>query len=118
MTALLKSFQLKNLSDNRLLSQLHALSKKEKETTLDVLLSLTEVDNRRLYLSRGLGSLFDYCTRGLGYPESAALRRIRAARVIRDYPDIHALVEEGHATITTLSLIAGGIGTANHRQLY
>jgi len=97
---------LSRLSDNRLLSGLRQLVKKEKRTTLDILLHLAEVDRRALYLSYGFSSLFDYCAGALNYSRSAAGRRIATARAIRRFPEIYDLLDSDEVSLSTIGLIA------------
>ena len=72
--------ELARLSDERLLSGLGRLSREDRRLLVEILLHLCEVDRRRLYAELGSGSLFDYCTRQMGWSESAAGRRIAVAR--------------------------------------
>jgi len=53
---------LKTLSDRELLSGLEGLHGTEREAQLKILYNLIEVDQRRLYLLLGFGSLFEFCT--------------------------------------------------------
>ena len=46
-----------------------------------VLDHLREIEARRLHLTRGYGSLFDYVVHELGYTAAAAWRRIKAMRL-------------------------------------
>ena len=97
---------LSNLSDKALLSRLHELVKKEKRTTLSVLLHLTEINRRDLYLAYGFSSLFDYCVGALGYSRSAAGRRIVSARCLRRFPEVYDLLESGKVNLSTIGLVA------------
>ena len=49
------------LSNATLLAQLEALSRRENEATVDILLHLIEVEKRRLFEREGYSSLFSYC---------------------------------------------------------
>ena len=72
MTIVCERSQLNRLDDAQLLQRLDVLTRKERETTLEVLRHLGEVDRRRAYVPLGYGSAFDYCIRRLGYSHSAA----------------------------------------------
>ena len=85
---------LSGLSDRELLARVKVLVSQERATTLEILVHLNEVERRRLHLRLGYPSLFEYCTRHLGYSSSAAGRRIHAARCVRDYPEIYGLLEK------------------------
>jgi hypothetical protein len=111
------SSSLRGLSDRELLSRVKDLVSRERAVTLEVLVHLIEVERRRLHLGLGYPSMFDYCTRHLGYSSSAASRRIQAARCIRDYPEVYALLEKNEVNLITVSLIASILGEANARDL-
>ena len=61
-----KQNSLSSLSDSELIQRLDNLVKKERQTTLDILCHIIEMDRRSLYLGRGYASLYEYCTRHLG----------------------------------------------------
>ena len=104
-------------SDGEVRRSLEELSRRERKITLEILLHLIEVEKRKIFASAGYGSLFNYCTRGIGYSESAAGRRIRAARCIRDYPEVLALLSAGEVTICSVSAIAGILDRGNCRAI-
>lgn len=101
-------------SDHEVRRSLERLSKRERKITIEVLLHLIEVEKRKIFAKAGFGSLFDYCTRALRYSESAAGRRIRAARCLRDYPIVLALLSAGEVSICSISAIAGILNWDNH----
>jgi 5-methylcytosine-specific restriction endonuclease McrA len=108
---------LKGLSDNALLAQIQKLRRREHLSTLDILLHLNEVDRRRLHLSLGYASLFDYCVKHLKYSASAAGRRIQTARCIRRHPEVYPLLEKNEVNLMTISLIAPILTEANKDEL-
>ncbi len=95
---------LRSLSDKAVLSRIHELVRCERGVTLRVLRHLNEIERRKLHLKLAYSSMFDYCTKGLGYSESAAVRRIRSARCAARYPEVYALLESNDVNLTTLSL--------------
>ncbi len=109
---------LASLSDKSLLSRLHKLVTREKQTTLSVLEHLGEVDRRDLHLEYGFSSLFDYCVGDLGYSRSAAGRRIASARCIRRYPEMFDLLESGDVNLCTVGLVAPILDNANKDVIF
>jgi hypothetical protein len=93
-----------HLSDAALLTEVTRLASREREATADLILSLGELDVRRLYLAEGCASLFTYCTERLHLSEHAAYRRIEAARLARRFPLVLERLREGALTLT-----AGGL---------
>ena len=105
------------LSDKKLLSELKRADAAEHEAMLSVLGYLVEIERRRLYLTLGYSSLFEFALRYLGYSESAAARRIRVARCMREFPEVEGLLREKKLTLSTLSKLRGVITEANKDQL-
>jgi hypothetical protein len=73
---------LRKLSDSNLLARLEKTRGTERAAQHRIVLYLAEVERRKLYLPRGYGSLFEFCTDYLKYSHSSAGRRISAARCI------------------------------------
>ncbi|HSG27730.1 MAG TPA: hypothetical protein VLA34_04555, partial [Candidatus Krumholzibacterium sp.] len=88
--------------------------KTEQKAVLSMLIHIIEVEARGLDLSSGYGSIFDFCVRALGYSESVANRRIRAARAIRDFPAVYDHLAAGKVNICNVSKIAGIMTRENH----
>lgn len=105
------------LSDDELFSELKRLVAVERESTVDVLRHLAEIDRRRAVEKTSTPSLYVYCVRELGYAEGAAYRRIRAARCARDFPRVYVLLRRGRLTLTTVSLLAPHLRRENYRRL-
>lgn len=97
--------KLSHLTDKSLLSEIKNLVAQERGQTLKLLHHLKEVDLRKLYADLKCSSLFDYCTRELGYSEGSAQRRIVACRMLRDLPEIEAKIESGKLTLSNLSQV-------------
>ena len=108
---------LSGLSDRELLSRVKDLVSRERAVTLEILIHLNEVERRRLHVGLGYASMFDYCTRHLGYSSSAASRRIQSARCVRNYPEVYALLEKNEVNLVTISLVASILTEANAREL-
>lgn len=109
---------IQKLSDSSLIEKLQALSVRETEATVELLLHLAEVDKRKLYLPQGFSSLFSYCTEGkLKYSEPAANRRIACARAIAKFPDLAEQLLSKELSLTTLSLAAGVLDEGNKAEV-
>ncbi|WP_413944445.1 HNH endonuclease [Bdellovibrio sp. HCB-162] len=93
------------LSDENLEQNLKYLVQKEREILSDILLHIAEVDRRKLYLSKAYSSLFDYLTKYLGYSAGSAQRRIDAARLSRDIPEVAESLESGSLNLSQISLL-------------
>ena len=95
-----------NLPGISLNNRLLRLRNSEREIVSEIIQGLSEMHSRRLYLELGYSSLFDYCTRGLGYSESGAYRRISVAKCVLSMPEVLNCLRSGKLNLTTASLIA------------
>ncbi len=108
---------LASLTDEQLLLNVKALAARERESTVQLIASLAEVDARRLYLGEGFPSLFAYCTQVLHLSEHAAYGRIEAVRAVRRFPEVLEHLADGVVTLTTVCLLAPLLTSENHEAL-
>lgn len=83
--------------------QFTKLVRDERRITNEILRAINLVEDRKIFLARGYPSLFAWLVKAHGYSESAAYRRIQAARVLREVPEISAKIETGAVNLSTLS---------------
>ena len=76
----------KKISNEELNLRLEKLARSERKLTHVILLHINEVDSRDLHLKMGYESLFSYLVKALHYSESAAYRRLQAARLLKTNP--------------------------------
>jgi len=86
--------------------QLSDLVKSERKITHEILLCIQQMDQTKGYAELGYPSLFDYLVKEQKYSEGAAQRRISAARLIKELPEIEKKVQEGNLNLTQLSKLA------------
>jgi hypothetical protein len=108
---------LSHQSDDELLSEARRLLGAERKLTAKLVAYLAEIEDRRLHLVAGYGSMFDFCTRGLGLSENEAFRRIAAARLGRRFPVVHSLLASGAVHLSTLELLREHLTDQNHEEL-
>ncbi|MDE0217928.1 MAG: hypothetical protein OXJ90_01560 [Spirochaetaceae bacterium] len=84
------------LPDYLLLAQTRQLARHEQALQILVLDHLREIEARRLHLTRGYGSLFDYVVHELGYTAAAAWRRIKAMRLCTQTDAARELLRAHH----------------------
>jgi len=96
---------LKNLKNEVLVQNTKNLIKEENRILAKVLAHFQEIEERKLYLELGYGSLFLFAVKELGYKEASAQRRIEAMRFINKTPEARAMVEKGELNLSNLSLL-------------
>ncbi len=97
--------RLSHLTDKTLLKDTKNLVLHERRVSVEILHHLKEIDVRKLYADLKWSSLFDYCVRELGYSESSAQRRIVAARLMGEMPEVGPKIETGALTLTNISQV-------------
>lgn len=109
--------QVRRLSDGELLAGLSGVLGANRRVVALVLVHLAEVEERRLHLLAGYGSLFVYCTGRLAMSEDEAYRRIRVARLARRFPIVFDGLVSGQISLSVAALVAPQLTEANHAAL-
>ena len=104
------------LSDRRLVQRLKELTAVERHLEVVVIEHLRELDRRRLFLTLGCSSLFDYATRELGYSEAAAWRRIKAMRLCREVEGARERMRDGSLTLNSAALLQNAFDKQERKQ--
>ena len=99
------TYSLSHVSDSILMRDLAALVARDRATTAALLAHLAEVDARRLYVPVGYASMYLYCMRELHMSEDVAFKRIRVARLAREFPAIFEAVAEGRLGLSAVLLL-------------
>lgn len=108
---------LSHLADHVLLQALRALVVRDRANTVELLVHLAEVDERRLFLPAGQPSMYHYCIHVLHLSESAAFKRIRSARAARKHPELYEALADGRLHLSAVTLIAKYLTPSNARSL-
>jgi 5-methylcytosine-specific restriction endonuclease McrA len=111
-------YSLTHVSDSALLRDLRSLLSRERATTAELLAYLAEVDDRRLYAAAGHPSMFAWCVEELHLSEDSAFKRIRAARVARQFPAVFTMVADGRLHLSALVLLAPCLTPENADGLF
>jgi len=109
---------MKELNNKELVARLERLKGRENQIVAELVKYLSEVDRRKLYLELGYPSLFAYCCKALKYSESAAYRRIAAARVYRDNPEVYQKLITGELTLCAVAELSKVLKTENKAELF
>ena len=109
--------QINRLSVGKLTTSHREDARRERATTLVVLLKLLVVERKKIHLKLGYSSLFAYCTKYLGYSDSTAGRYIHTARSIGRCPELEALLRRREVTLGTLLSVAGVLNKRNQTEL-
>ncbi|MBK7961227.1 MAG: HNH endonuclease [Bdellovibrionales bacterium] len=96
---------LSKLKNEELHCELKNRVAEERKLTHQVLQIILEIDLRKLYLPMACSSLFDYLVREIGYTPASAQRRIDAARMMQQVPELGSKIENGTLKLTQVSQV-------------
>ncbi|WP_373999199.1 HNH endonuclease [Bdellovibrio bacteriovorus] len=96
-------FEFQNTSNEQLLLRFEKLVRTERKITHLVLLHIAEIEERKIYADLGFDGMYSYLTRGLGYSEGSAYRRLQSARLLKQVPAVAEKIENGSLNLTQLT---------------
>ena len=79
--------------------------KSERKITQKILELIQEANKESHHLALGYPTLYDWLTKGHGYSHGAAYRRIQAARISAEMPEIMTKLQDGIVNLTTLAQV-------------
>ncbi|MFM6930519.1 MAG: HNH endonuclease [Bdellovibrio sp.] len=96
---------LQNISNDELILRMQKLVRTERKVMHLVLLHIAEIESRKLYANLGFDGMYSYLTKGLGYSESAAYRRLQSARLLKQLPTVADKIEDGSLNLSQLTQV-------------
>ena len=100
---------LKSLTNEQLHQSTKASVGNERDALKIVLLHVVEVQRRHMYLDYGRSSLFEYLTKDMGYANGCAQRRIDAARLSLDVPELIDQLENGDLNLGQVTVVKAAL---------
>ncbi|UOF02058.1 HNH endonuclease [Bdellovibrio reynosensis] len=100
---------LSRFTNEELEARLKDLVQKERKLLHVIIEHIREIDGRRIYLTKGYSSIYDYLTKELGYSGSAAMRRLEAARLLREVPQVAEHLQEGTLNLSQIGELSRAI---------
>ena len=94
------------LTPTALVQNTERLARQNHRVTATLLVHLAALDERQTFVGLGYRSLFDFATRRLNFSEAAAGKRIHAARAIKAFPHLVALIASGQLHLAAVCLLA------------
>ena len=114
----LAAMELKALKNEELLESLKQCVLNERNSTVDLVCHLAELDQRKYVEELGYASLFSYCNEKLGISESATYKRITAARVLVRFPQVEGFLRNNRLNLSTLLEISSLLKPENADELF
>jgi hypothetical protein len=109
------SYFFPQLADDSVLQAFDASLSQTCAATATMLAYLGELDHRKLYVRAAYPSMHQYCVREKHMSEHTANKRIRVARIAREFPAIFPMLAEGQLSLSAVLLLAPHLtaGTAD-----
>src|SRR5512138_1913995 len=97
--------------------RLLALLRSERNALADFILVLAELDRRELFRELGYASLFAFLQRELGLSDGLSYFRMKACRLVRDFPEVVEPLRDGRLCVTNVVELAKVITPENRREV-
>src|SRR4051812_41789522 len=117
MEANMRSFTYSHLGDEALHETLAQSISVESGATATVVALIAEIESRRLFAKAGYPSMHSYCVERFGLSEDSALKRIRAARIAREFPVLFAALDDGRLHLSAIYQLSPHLTRANVDEL-
>src|SRR5882672_1975428 len=108
---------LASISDDELFATVQHLTARSNVALADLLAHLGEVERRGIHRLRACAPLYAYCIYELRLSEDAAFRRSKAARLVREYPELGDAIAKGEIHLTGLLMIGPHLGGERHAEI-
>jgi hypothetical protein len=105
------------ISDDELFVTVQRLTARSNVALAELLAHLGEVERRGIHRVRACASLYTYCIYELRMSEDAAFRRSKAARLVREYPDLREAIAKGEMHLTGVLIIGPHLGGERHAEI-
>jgi hypothetical protein len=108
---------LATLTDTELFEKVQRLTARSNLTLAELLVHLGEVEARGLHRTRACASLYTYCVYELRMSEDTAYRRSKAARLVREHPELRDAIAKGEIHLTGVLMIGPHLGGERHAEI-
>jgi hypothetical protein len=108
---------LASIPDDALFVGVERLVARSNTALADLLAHLGEVERRGIHRLRACASLYTYCIYELRMSEDAAYRRSKAARFVREYPELYDAIAKGELHLTGVLMIGPHLGGERHAEI-
>jgi hypothetical protein len=108
---------LAQMSEIELLDHFETLVARDRRTTVQLLVAIAEIDERKLWAGHAFPSMFAFCVERFRMSEQVTAKRIWAARTARRFPIVLEMVERGELHLGAIHLLARHLTADNCRDV-
>jgi 5-methylcytosine-specific restriction endonuclease McrA len=113
----MRSYRVSHHAPHQLRRGLTLFNKRTNRDTAMMLAYLGEFDEQKLYRPEAYPSMHQFCVSALGMSEDGAEKRIRVARITREYPALFPAIADGRLHLSGVLLLAPVLTHANAGNL-
>jgi hypothetical protein len=117
MASMTHTDPLASIPDDELFATVQRLTARSNVALAELLAHLGEVERRGIHRKRACASLYTYCIYELRMSEDAAFRRSKAARLVREYPELRDAIAKGEIHLTGILMIGPHLGSERHAEI-
>ncbi|MFT4571529.1 MAG: hypothetical protein ACI8TX_002708 [Hyphomicrobiaceae bacterium] len=108
---------LSEFSEQKLLDHFARVIAQGRHNTVQLLVAISEVDERKLWAKHACSSMFAFCMQRYHMSEAMTAKRIWAARVARRFPVVLGMLQRGELHLTAVHLLSKHLTESNHREV-
>ncbi|HMJ10115.1 MAG TPA: HNH endonuclease signature motif containing protein, partial [Polyangiaceae bacterium] len=109
--------EFETIPDDELLASVRMLVARTNTALASLLAHLAEVEARGIHRQRACASLYTYCIYELRMSEDEAYRRAKAARLVRQYPELFERIATGELHLSGLLLLGPQLDCERRREI-
>jgi hypothetical protein len=109
--------EFETMADDQLLMSVRKIVARTNTGLADLLAHLAEVEVRGIHRQRACASLYTYCVYELRMSEDEASRRSKAARLVRQFPELFERIAKGELHLTGLLLLGPHLDCERRQQI-
>ncbi len=113
----MRSYRVSHDATQQIRRGLFVFSKRSNRDCAMMLAYMGEFDERKLYRPGAYSSMHQFCVGAMGMSEDSAEKRIRVARITREYPALFPAIADGRLHLSGVLLLAPALTSANAESL-
>ncbi|MFT4572770.1 MAG: 5-methylcytosine-specific restriction endonuclease McrA [Hyphomicrobiaceae bacterium] len=108
---------LSSLCEQKLLDHFARVIAEGRHNTVQLLVAMSEIDERKLWAKHACSSMFTFCIERYHMSEGMTAKRLWATRVARRFPVVLGMLERGELHLTAVHLLSKHLTEDNHCEV-
>lgn len=104
------------MKQNPIVLELQKLVQTERKITAKIVGLIQTIDRMKIYLDYNHTSMFAFLTKEMGYTPASAQRRIDAARLTKELPEVNEALADGELNLSQVSMLVQNLRQKQKEQ--